>query len=215
MSPNRVLIAVCCLTMVCGCGDRDSLVKDSPIPRTKLETAKSDRTESTADIANGDEKTLVETPTPQEESDRTRSAPVAAVEKAVAVISFDDLNLGMPEDSMFRERMLSYNDGRAKELLGKVINIGGQMSPPDQLKDLNEFVLLKNKDCKFGPGGQADHLIRVFMPPGKVVDYTDKVIYIEGRLTLNPFPVDGPSTWAIYDVEATNVTSKAPARDRR
>ena len=191
-----------------------------PAPAAKPKVADSQSSQQTSD-----DTTNVAIAEPNnDDSDNTAKVatdvanPVANVAKPGAdelqVISFDELNLGMPEDSKFRPMMLKLNDGRAEQLNGCRISIGGHMNPPDQLKGLTEFVLLKNKECKFGPGGQADHLMRVFMKDGKTTDYTDKVIYVEGIMTIKPFPDDGPSTWSIYDIEATSVSTRAPSRQR-
>lgn len=190
-----VFLAACC-----GCGDPGSLVQQAPT----TEPAKS----GTPAVANdsASETDVVDDVV----ADSLPQDPAGEVQ----IIGFDDLNLGMPEDARFRPMMLEYNQGRTKELLGAVISIGGHMNPPDQLRGLTEFVLLKNKDCKFGPGGQADHLARVYMKKGTTVDYTDEVIYVEGKITLNPFPADSPMTWSIYDIEATKVSTRPPSRQR-
>lgn len=203
-----------------GCGNGGSLVKktnespeSSEPPRSTADTGS--QAESNSDSGAGTNVTW------SPDAENADASPIVAngdVQQSpsdeVEVINFDDLNLGMPIDSRFRPIMLEYNEGRAKELLGRVVNIGGYMNPPDQLRGLTEFVLLKNTECKFGPGGQADHLARVYMKEGSTVDYTNKVIYVEGRIRLKPFPDDSPMTWSIYDIEATNVTTRAPSRER-
>ena len=85
-------------------------------------------------------------------ADRTK---VAGVEQ----ITFDDLILGMSADMVFRPWMLEANGGRAKELDGQRVRLAGIMHGGVKSQTKNkEFVLLRNKECKFGPGGQADHL---------------------------------------------------------
>ena len=203
---------------VVGCGNRGSLVRTAP-ESTDASASETSNSSSSVDDASASSESA-STPNGDEvanakATDVTES-PVspARTSDAVEVISFDELNLGMPIDSRFRPIMLEYNDGQAKELLGKVVNLGGYMNPPDELRGLTEFVLLKNTECKFGPGGQADHLARVFMRKGTTVDYTNQVIYVEGRITLKPFPDDSPMTWSIYDIEAVNVSTRAPSRQR-
>ena len=132
----------------------------------------------------------------------------------VEVISFDDLNIGMPADAKFRPVMLTYNGGRVKELFGRRVNVAGYMNPTDELTGVKEFILLRNLECKFGPGGQADHLVHVLLQGDATTSFTDKVVYVEGVLELNPFPEDEPSTWSIYDLKATKVSSKPPPRSR-
>lgn len=130
------------------------------------------------------------------------------------VITFEDLNIGMQEDMPFRPLMLDYEDGRARKLIGKRINVGGYMNPTDDFEGVKEFILLKNLDCKFGPGGQADHLVRVLLQGDETTNFTDEVIYVEGELELKPYPEHGP-TWSIYDLKATKVSTRRPPRDRR
>ncbi len=184
-----------------------------PAPNTKPQIVTSAETTDPTDGSQTNAGDSAVDSTAKVATNITKPTATTATTK-LQVISFDELNLGMPEDSKFRPMMLQVNNGRAEELNGARISIGGHMNPPDQLTGLNEFVLLKNKDCKFGPGGQADHLMRVFMKDGKTTDYTDAVIYVEGILTIKPFPEDGPSTWSIYDIEATSVSTRAPSRQR-
>ena len=120
----------------------------------------------------------------------------------------------MPVDAKFRRIMLNYNNGRVLELEGKRVNVGGYMDATDRLEGVKEFILLRNTDCKFGPGGQADHLVHVILQDGLETDFTDRIVYVEGVLRIKEFPLDGPSTWSIYDVEATKVSTKPPRRDR-
>jgi len=116
-------------------------------------------------------------------------------------ITFDDLNLGMPADVVFRrEVMLS---DRVKELEGKRITIAGYMhGAPDSRVGIKRFILLKNTQCKFGPGGQADHLADVVLRNGVTTNYTASDIKVEGTLRIEPYqgPTDG-NTWSIYRLE--------------
>lgn len=132
----------------------------------------------------------------------------------VEVISFDDLNIGMQVDAKFRPLMLDYNDGRVKDLFGKRVNVAGYMNPTDEMRGVKQFILLRNLECKFGPGGQADHLVNILLQGKLTTDFTDQVVYVEGELELDPFPDDTPSTYSIYTLKATKVSTKAPPRSR-
>ena len=118
-------------------------------------------------------------------------------------ISFEDINLQIPPDTAFREFMLT---DRAKELDGQLVRLSGYIfGGVSQLRGIKEFILLRNTECKFGPGGQADHLVRVFLEEGVDTTYTDKVVEIEGILRINPYKgVDG-FTWSIYDMAGRSV----------
>jgi hypothetical protein len=127
-------------------------------------------------------------------ADRTPTRPGEA-EK----ISFDDLNLGMPADVVYRPFMLS---DRAKELDGKRVSIMGYIYGA-QLKttDIKEFILLKNTECKYGPKGQADHLAKITLRKDKSTDYKPSAIKVEGTLKIDvETGVDG-NTWSIYRLD--------------
>lgn len=156
---------------------------------------------------NDNGKQVVDASTPPAPQGNLADAPVR-------VISFDDLNIGMPVDKQFRPQFLESNDGRVKELFGRRVNVAGYMNPTDTLDGVTEFILLRNLECKFGPGGQADHLVHVLMEEGLTTKFTDKIVYVEGVISLNPFPLDEPITWSIYDIKATKVSTQAPPRNR-
>lgn len=122
----------------------------------------------------------------------------------VEKITFDDLILGMQADMVYRPWMLESetNGGRAKELEGKRVRLLGVMhGGVESVKKNKEFVLLRNKECKFGPGGQADHLAKIFMKEGKTVSYTDETVYVEGTLRIKPSMGEDGNTWSIYEIE--------------
>lgn len=133
-----------------------------------------------------------------------RSVAAGGVEK----ITFDDLILGMQADMVYRPWMLESetNGGRAKELDGKKVRLAGVMHGGVQSSKKNkEFVLLRNKECKFGPGGQADHLAKIFMKEGKTVSYTDETVNVEGTLRIKPEMGEDGNTWSIYEIEGAEV----------
>ena len=132
-------------------------------------------------------------------ADRTPSRPGDA-EK----ITFEDLNLGMPADVVFREFMLE--NSRAKELEGKRISIVGYMHGGSvSQQGIKKFILLKNTQCKFGPGGQADHLADVYLRPNTSIKYTDSPLKVEGTLRIEPFQGDDNNTWSIYRLENAQI----------
>ena len=128
-----------------------------------------------------------------------------AAPEGVEKITFDDLILGMQADMVFRPWMLESetNGGRAKELDGKRVRLSGIMHGGVGSTEKNkDFVLLRNKECKFGPGGQADHLAKVFMKKGKTAPYTgDATVRVEGTLRIKPSMGEDGNTWSIYELE--------------
>lgn len=159
-------------------------------------------------------------PSPEQQGDDAKVAAKSESELATrdpgaaSLVSFDDLKLGMPVDVKFRPIFLQYNDGKVKEHIGKRIVVAGYMDSTDVMKGVKEFILLRNLECKFGPGGQADHLVRVFMAEDESTSFTDKIVYVEGELSLNPFPADpqAPITWSIYDMLDAKVSTRRPTR---
>lgn len=122
-------------------------------------------------------------------------------------ITFEDLNLGMQPDVAYRPFMLT---DRVKELDGQRVSLIGHMHEGQLTTNaVKEFVLLKNLQCKFGPGGQADHLGRVYLKEGTTTKLTKQAIKIEGTLKVAPFTGPDENTWSVYDI--TDATA-SPAK---
>jgi len=115
-------------------------------------------------------------------------------------ISFDDLIIGMQADIPYRPWMMEGK--RPEELNGQKVRISGLMhgGAAGQSK-IKEFVLLRNLECKFGPGGQADHLARIQLAEGEKTQYTIKTVIVEGRLNIEPYTGPDGNTWAIYRID--------------
>ena len=125
-----------------------------------------------------------------------------------SLIGRDALDIGMQADVVYRPFFLQ-NNPRTEALDGKRVRIGGFMhGGVSQPSNLAEFILLKNNRCKYGPGGQADHLIRVFVKEGVRVDFTTEMIYVEGVLTLQPEQGPDGNTWSIYDLRGDAFSSR-------
>jgi hypothetical protein len=117
-------------------------------------------------------------------------------------ITFDDLNLGMREDMVFRPFLVT---DRVKELEGKRIRIAGFIHAGAGLEKVKEFVLLKNTECKFGPGGQGDHLAMVYLQAGQTTKYQLEAIKVEGVLKVKPYEGPDGNTWSVYDLTEAKV----------
>lgn len=185
-----------------------SRVTESSVPST--ETPETAPTESSAEQSaeQGAEQGADQGAGQTAEKDGpVREPPVRAVPRQRAVpgqplpISFDDLVIGMQANVVYREWMMSE---RAKELDGQVVRIAGYMyGGPDRLKNLKELIILRNTECKFGEGGQADHLIRVNLQPGVTAKYTQNAVEVVGVLKINPWQGPDGNTWSIYDLSGT------------
>lgn len=130
-------------------------------------------------------------------ADRTVTKPGDA-EK----ITWEDVNLGMQADVVFRPFMIT---DRVKDLEGKRLSIVGYMHPPESQSGNKKFILLKNTQCKFGPGGQADHLADVHLQEGKTTKYTPSPLKIEGTLVIEPFEGPDGNTWSLYRLENAQI----------
>ena len=118
-------------------------------------------------------------------------------------ISFDDLVIGLQADVVYRPWMMG---DRPKELDGKRVRISGYMHAGAEPVKTKEFVLLRNLECKFGPGGQADHLAQVYMKPGLTTHYPGKdPIKVEGTLKIEPFTGADGNTWSLYKIVDSEV----------
>jgi hypothetical protein len=119
-------------------------------------------------------------------------------------VTFDDLNIDIQPDAAFRPFMLT--DRRAKELDGKRISIVGYMyGGVSTTRGIKEFILLRNKECKFGPGGQADHLAQIFLKKGLTTEYTPAPVKVEATLKIEPFQGPDGNTWSIYRLEDAQI----------
>lgn len=180
---------------------------DSPVPEVESGSARS--AASPPATAPSAEPLTPQTPVPAISAPKLSPAGQAASRSTpplrsneVLKISFDDLNCGMQADIVFRDWMLTE---RVKELDGQRVRISGYMLPFVKLKGISEFVLLRNTECKFGPGGQADHLIQVKLEPGVTTQYTLNPIEVVGILKVNP--TNGPDglTWSLFDMTGNSV----------
>jgi hypothetical protein len=118
-------------------------------------------------------------------------------------ITWDDLNLGMQADVVFRPFMVS---DRVKELESKKISIVGYMHGGQAAqRGIKEFILLKNTQCKFGPGGQADHLANVILQADHSTHFTPSPVKVEGTLKIELFQGPDGNTWSIYRLEDAQI----------
>jgi len=138
---------------------------------------------------------------PVSQRPRADRGPVRA--GGVEKITFEDLNLGMQADMVYRDFMLS---DRVKELEGRRVSIAGYMHAGQEAqRGIKRFILLKNTQCKFGPGGQADHLTDVVLRDGGTTSFTPSDVKIEGIFRIAPFQGNDGNTWSIYRLEDAQV----------
>ncbi len=209
---SRIALSVCLLIPLAGCnsgsntGSTSHSVPVSSAPQSGDEQASADESEaSNSTTSDASQQVRKQATTPVKTSVRRK---VNGADSTLD-ISFDDIDLPMQEDMVFRPFMLT---DRARELDGKRIRIHGYMLPDSKTKGIKQFVLLKNTECKFGPGGQADHLVNVLMVDGNDAKYREDPVSVEGTLTIKPFIGPDGNTWSIYDLACDNVVRYRPRR---
>jgi len=140
-------------------------------------------------------------PSTRPKADRTPRKPGDPIR-----ITFDHIIIGMQADVAFRPWML--NDD-VKELDGKKVSITGVMHDGvSGGKNIKWFVLLRNKECKYGPGGQADHLAEVQLKSTSPIAYTGKTLRVEGTLRIVPKTGDDGNTLSLYTLEDAVATEQ-------
>jgi len=210
-----VLLILALPVALVGCGQPQSIAQTPDVSPTSSPSPAS--SESPAAPTESNETAAVENqPAPAETPATHQSAVPAEAPKAqrppadrgpsrpgdAEKITFDDLDLVMDADIVFREFMVS---DRVRELEGKRISIVGYMHPPETQRGIKKFILLKNTQCKFGPGGQADHLADVNLRADNSTVFTPSPLKIEGTLKLAPFEGPDGNTWSIYRIEDAQI----------
>ena len=178
--------------------DSDPLPDPSPVRQVSATGSDATGAEVTGAEATGAEATEGP-PRPQRPPADRLPARAGEAEK----ITFDDLNLGMREDMVYRPFLLT---DRVKELEGKRLSIIGYMHPGvETTRNIKEFILLKNTECKFGPGGQADHLAEIHLADGHSTALTTKPVKVEATLKIEPYQGLDGNTWSIYRLEEAKI----------
>lgn len=196
---------ICCLVVagaaVAGLGCSPGAADQGGTSTPQVSDATSQEAATVPSQQTGEDATPA--PSVREDSVATQEPPAAT-----ELIGWDALDIGMQADVVYRPFFLQ-NNPRTDSLNGKRVRIGGFIhGGVARPNNLQEFILLKNNRCKYGPGGQADHLIRVFVKKGVRVDFTTKMVYVEGVLTLHPDQGPDGNTWSLYDLEGDAFSSR-------
>ncbi|WP_425618256.1 hypothetical protein NA78x_001958 [Anatilimnocola sp. NA78] len=135
-------------------------------------------------------------PSIRPKADRTPRKPGEPIK-----ITFDNIILGMQANMVYRPWMLK---DEQKELDGQRVSLTGVMYPGDSTK-FDSFILLRNKECKYGDGGQADHLADIKLTPGTKTTYHGGTVRVEGVLRVRPDTRED-FTWSVYVIDDAKVT---------
>ncbi len=119
-------------------------------------------------------------------------------------ITFDDLELAMKLDSKFTPDLLTE---RVKKLHGQRVSIKGFIYAAGifQQTGIRKFPLVKNTQCKFGPGGLAYCVILVSLKDDVTTNFTLQPVTVEGILKIEPFEGPDGITWSVYRLEGERV----------
>jgi hypothetical protein len=129
--------------------------------------------------------------------------PAKAEVERVEAISYDDLDIPLPADSVFHDWMLTQ---RVRDLDGRTIRIKGYIHAGSVFAtEFEQFILVRDSDCPFGAGGHAHHAIHVQLGAFRT-RYTTRSVTVEGRLSVKPFTGENGNTWSVYHIAATSVT---------
>jgi hypothetical protein len=121
-------------------------------------------------------------------------------DKKPVPLTFEDLDISMEPDTLFEDWMLTL---RVKSRLNQRVRITGFMCGGTVFMQSNigQFVLLREKECPYGRGGQAHHAINVHLRPTDLIHFTTDPVTIEGNLTLAPFTGPNGKTWSLYRLD--------------
>jgi hypothetical protein len=141
-----------------------------------------------------------------------KSGEAAAVESPSAPakpaeplpITFEDLDIGMEADSVYEPWMLTTS---VKSLIGKRVRITGFMSAAilQGSDTIRTFPLLREKECPFGPGGRAHHVIEVELQGKLRTNFRREPVTVEGVLSVQPWNGPNGKTWSLYHLEGTKI----------
>ena len=122
---------------------------------------------------------------------------------AVNDITFDDLELDMPLNTLFNRSLLT---PRAAQLDGQLVRLRGFIFAGGvfQQSGIKSFPFVKNTQCKFGPDGLAFCVILVDLDEGVSTDFTTYPVTVEGRLSVQPYDAEG-FTWSVYHLQGRRV----------
>lgn len=114
------------------------------------------------------------------------------------MITFDDLEIALPPGGTFDESLFT---DRIRELDGRRIHIRGFMFPSFQQAGIREFVMVKNTECRFGPGEPPHHVMLVVLGDGQTASFTVRPLALEGRFSLAPYKGPDGSVWSLYRLD--------------
>jgi hypothetical protein len=124
-----------------------------------------------------------------------------------ARLTWDDLKL--PHEDRFESGDLPV---AAKKLKDRRVKITGVMHGGVRSAN-SEFVLLRNRPNRHGPGGPIDVLMMVTLATGRTVAYWHDSIQVEGILRIDPVKGDDGDIWCVYRLDDARVSQSGKVID--
>jgi hypothetical protein len=122
---------------------------------------------------------------------------------AIEDITWERLDIGMEPDSVYQPWMMKTS---IKVLEGKPVRIKGFMNGAVFTRtNIRNFHLMREKECPFGPGGQAHHAIEVELQGKARIDFTGEELTVEGTFSIVPVTGENGKTWSLYRIAGTAV----------
>lgn len=118
--------------------------------------------------------------------DQAETVPLKQNPNRVIPISYEDLDIPLDPDSVFDPKLLTQ---RVLDLDGKRVRITGFMHGGSvySSRGIKQFIMLREKECPFGEGGQAHHAIAVTLE-GEGTRFVITPLTVEGKLKVAPVP---------------------------
>lgn len=120
---------------------------------------------------------------------------------AVAPITFEDLKFEMKEGDKFERSMI---DEKVEATIASPVKITGYLSPSFKQDGIDEFVLMRNTECKFGRD-LPFHFVIVRLVKGQTTSYSVRPVTVEGSIRVEELTIDG-KTFAVYMMDSAKLS---------
>ena len=81
------------------------------------------------------------------------------------------------------------------------------------VKGNSQFVIMRNRSGKFGPGHPIDELMTVTLTPDRTVTYCDDDIQVDGIFRIEPVIGEDRYVWCVYHLDDARVSQSGTIID--
>jgi hypothetical protein len=192
------LLPICVAVHGCGSPVPSVAVKGTTTPAAATPTAGTMPPEPRPATTSAGGEGLAQSSTTQ-----TTSPSTPPADSEPEAITWERLDIGMEPDSVYQPWMLTH---AIKVLEGKPVRIKGFMhGAVFQKNNIRTFHLMREKECPFGPGGQAHHAIEVELQGSLRTSLRTDEVTIEGIFHVTPVKGENGNTWSLYRLEGTSI----------